>query len=51
MSGGALKATQVFSSSNRVKLIYRKISSNASASYTLCGNNDIPMNATLVREA
>lgn len=50
ISGGALKATQVYSSGNNVKLTYFKVSSDPAASYTLCGNNDVPANASLVRE-
>lgn len=50
ISGGALKATQVFSSGNNVRLTYTKLSSDPAATYTLCGNNDVPAGASLVRE-
>lgn len=51
ISGGGLSATQVYSSGNNVKLTYKKVSTSSTATYNLCGNNDVPAAASLVRES
>ncbi|WP_250445375.1 hypothetical protein [Actinotalea sp. C106] len=49
--GSAMKATQVHSTSNGIKLVYTKKSSTATAAYALCGSDGLPTTATHVRES